>query len=57
MQNLITKTNQHVLHKKEIYENNYMLIDSEDELTETEVQSKLLKTVMIWKYINKDKLE
>jgi len=53
MQNLITKTNQHALHKKEIHENNYMLLDSEDELTETEVKSKLLKTPMIWKNIIK----
>jgi len=34
-----------------------MLIDSEDELTETEVKSKLLKTDIKWKNINKEKLE
>lgn len=39
MQNIITKTNQYALHKKEIYQNNHMLIDSEDNTTETELKN------------------
>jgi len=57
MENIIKYTNKYALHKKQIFQNNYMLIESDEESTKTEIKSKVLKTAMKWKNINKEKLE